>query len=300
MRTIDPTQLPTKEMYQFLVGAVAPRPIAFVSTIDQEGRTNLAPYSFFNVFSSNPPIAIFAPSRRVKDNETKDTLHNAQATGEVVINLVNYAISRQMAITSIQYPADVSEFDKSGLTPIPSELVKPPRVKESPVQMECKVREIISMGSEGGSGQLIICEILRMHIDEAIIDDRNRIDPHKADLMGRLGRAYYVRASGEAVHVIYQAQDKLGIGFDRLPQSAQFSPVLTGNNLGQLSGVVDLPTQKEVEALRSDSDIQILLQEPDTTVALHRYAQQLLAQEAVQKAAAVVWLAESLVHQEMT
>jgi flavin reductase (DIM6/NTAB) family NADH-FMN oxidoreductase RutF len=248
MRVIDPKNTPTRDLHQFLLGSVAPRPIAFASTVDEEGSHNLAPYSFFNAFSSNPPILVFSSNRRVVDNTTKDTLHNIQRTGEVVINVVNYDIVRQMAIASIQYPSEVSEFEKAGLTPVPSDLVKPPRVKESPAQMECKVKEIITLGEQGGAGHLIICEVVRMHVAEEVIDDKGRIDPHKMDLMGRMGRAYYVRCSGPAVKTIVQPVMQLAVGFDALPQKVRDSHVLTANNLGQLAGLLALPTKEEVEA----------------------------------------------------
>ena len=175
MRVINPTEVPTRDLHQFLIGSVGPRPIAFASTINEDGSPNLAPYSFFNAFSSNPPILVFSSNRRVSDNTTKDTLHNIRQNGEVVINVVNYSIVRQMAVTSVEFDSSVSEFDKSGLTPIASDLIKPYRVKESPVQMECRVKEIVTLGEDGGAGHLIICDVLRMHIEEEIIDDNGRI-----------------------------------------------------------------------------------------------------------------------------
>lgn len=295
MLTIDPKTVPTPQMHQFLVGAVAPRPIAFVSTLDENGIPNLAPYSFFNCFSSKPPILVFSSNRKVRDNVTKDTLHNAEATREVVINVVSYEIVRQAAVASVEYPPEVNEFEKSGLTPIPSELVSPFRVKESPVQMECAVRQIIPLGEEGGAGHLIICEILRMHIDERVLDDQGRIDPQRIDLMGRMGRAFYVRASGEAVHTIFQDMAKIAIGFDQLPPSARTSEVLTGNNLGHLAGLTTPPSKESIDALRSEENIaKILASAPHPVIALHRLAQKALAAEKVEYAAALVWLAEEL------
>ena len=253
MLIVDPKETPTRDMHQFLLGSVAPRPIAFVSTIDENGQPNLAPYSFFNSFSSNPPILVFSSNRRVVDNTTKDTLANVIATREVVVNVVNYAIVRQMAVASVQFDTGVSEFEKTGLTPIPSDLVAPYRVKESPVHMECKVKDVQPLGEHGGAGHLIICEVVRMHIDESIIDDRNRIDPHKIDLMGRMGRAYYVRASGEAVHTIVQAVTELTIGYDQLPDSIKNSKVLTGNNIGQLAGIPTRSCQRGGHGLEGRS-----------------------------------------------
>jgi flavin reductase (DIM6/NTAB) family NADH-FMN oxidoreductase RutF len=294
MKIIDPKTTPTRDFHQFLLGAVAPRPIAFVSTIDTDGNPNLAPYSFFNAFSSNPPILVFSSNRRVVDNTTKDTLANVQATMEVVVNVVNYNIVRQMAVTSIQFDAGVSEFEKAGLTPVPSDMVKPFRVKESPAQLECKVKEILTLGEHGGAGHLIICEVVRMHIDENVLDERNRIDPHKIDLMGRMGRAYYTRASGESIHTIVQAVTQLSIGFDRLPKSIQSSSILTGNNLGQLAGLAEVPSKEEVLELKNDEKIQALLNSENPLNALHNYAKDILDSEDSKRtyAGKIAWLGE--------
>ena len=266
MRTIIPGEIPTKDMHQFLLGTVAPRPIAFVSTIDEEGKPNLAPYSFFNAFSSNPPIVVFSSNRRVADNTTKDTLHNVKATGECVINAVTYDIVRQMAVTSVQFDSDVNEFEKSGLTPMASDLVKPFRVAESPAHLECKVRDIITLGEEGGAGHLIMCDVVRMHVSERVIDNNNRIDPDKMDLMGRMGRAHYVRASGDALHTIVQAVTRISIGFDSLPVSVQNSNVLTGNQLGLLAGLLEQPTEQQIEATRAWPEVVQLLADPSVKI----------------------------------
>ena len=277
MLIVDPEKTPTKDFHQFLLGAVAPRPIAFASTVDENGNPNLAPYSFFNAFSSNPPILVFSSNRRVADNTTKDTLHNIEKTKEVVINVVSHSIVRQMAVTSISFPTEDSEFDKTGLTPIPSDLVKPFRVKESPVQMECKVSEIIPLGEHGGAGHLIICKVVRMHIDEKVLDG-NRIDPHKIDLMGRMGRAYYVRASGDAIQTIVQSVTQVSIGYDSLPKSVQNSRILTGNDLGQLAGMLKLPTDEEIEKFASKSVVEDLLEDKNSEELLH-----IAAKEAIQR-----------------
>lgn len=247
MRTIIPEETATKDLHQYLLGAVSPRPIAFASTIDEAGVNNLAPYSFFNCFSSNPPILVFSSNRRVSNNTTKDTLANIKANGEVVINVVNHAIVRQMTLASIEFPSEDSEFEKSGLTPIASDLIAPMRVAESPVQMECKMEQIITLGEKGGAGHLIICKVVRMHIHENILDERNRIDPHKIDLMGRMGRAFYVRASGAAVQPIMQSVTELVIGYDALPAFVKSSRRLTGNHLGQLGGMVEWPTPEQAK-----------------------------------------------------
>lgn len=297
MISIDPKTTAVRDLHQYLVGAIAPRPIAFVSTLSEKGERNLAPYSFFNVFSSNPPTLVFSSNRRVSDNTTKDTLQNIKDTGELVINVVSYAIVRQMAITSIQYPSAIDEFQKSGLTPIDSVHVAPCRVKESPVQLECRLKEIITLGEEGGAGHLIICEIVHIHLDENILDDNERINPHKIDLVGRMGRAYYVRASGEAIHTIYQPVTELGIGYDQLPKSAKDSRILTGNNLGQLASLTAPPSDAEIDELRSDPYIQTLLRKPEVINTLHEYAQRELIKEQLPLAARIVWLAE-LISQE--
>ncbi|QQS30521.1 MAG: flavin reductase [Sphingobacteriales bacterium] len=293
MLTITPGTIPTSELHQYLLGAVAPRPICFASTMDLEGNPNLAPYSFFNVFSSNPPIAVFSSNRRVGNNTTKDTLSNVIATREVVINVVTYSIVRQMALCSIDYPHEVSEFDKAGFTPLDSELIRPFRVKESPVQMECKVNDIISLGESGGAGNLIVCEVLRMHIDEAVLDDQQRIDPNKIDLMARMGRAFYCRASGNAIHQIYQPFDKIGIGFDRLPPQIRHSRILTGNHLAQLAALTQLPTNEEIVAAAALPEVQDLLirhaQYPAGLLdALHEYAMLLIDNKQAELAFAIL------------
>lgn len=268
MKTYTPQDLAVKDLHQFIVGAIAPRPIAFVSTIDDNGIHNLAPYSFFNAFSSNPPIFVFSSNRRVKGNTTKDTLHNIKANSEVVINVVNYNMVQQMALASISYPADINEFDKSGLTPLASESVKPMRVKESPVQFECRVNEVQTLGEHGGAGHLIICEVLKIHIDEAIIDEKGRIDPNKADLVGRLGRAYYVRASGDALFTVVQDQEIIGIGYDQMPKHILQSQTLVGNEIAQLAGIPSIPTAEEVKAFaESDAQFAEILRIEDKALA---------------------------------
>jgi flavin reductase (DIM6/NTAB) family NADH-FMN oxidoreductase RutF len=273
MRRIDPKEVKTRDLHQYLLGSVAPRPIAFVSTLDENGIANLAPYSFFNCFSSNPPILVFSSNRRVVDNTTKDTLRNIKITGEAVINVVNYDIVRQMAVASIQFPTGISEFKKSGLTPIESEMVKAPRVKESPAQMECKVKEVITLGEHGGAGHLIICEMVLMHINENVLDG-DRINPHKMDLMGRMGRAYYCRASGDAIQTIVQAVTEISIGYDALPSSIQDSNVLTGNDIGVFAGMIRIPNKDEL--------MEIVLNDPlfssdMSKEEVHGYAHEMIA-----------------------
>ena len=236
-----PSELKTSQFHQYLLGAISPRPICFASTIDSDGQANLSPFSFFNVFGSKPPILIFSPARRVRDNTIKHTLENCIETKEVVINMVNYAIVQQMSLSSCEYPKGVSEFEKSGLTPIASEFVKPFRVKESPVQFECKVLEVKETGSEGGAGNLIICEVLMMHINDDVLNEHQQIDPHKIDLVARMGGDYYCRASGHAVFEVAKPNLNLGIGIDALPTFIKHSNLLTGNHLGQLANSTSIP-----------------------------------------------------------
>lgn len=273
---INPKEIPTRDFHQYLLGSVAPRPIAFVSTMSEDGVPNLAPYSFFNAFSSNPPILVFSSNRRVLNNTTKDTLHNVQTTREAVINVVTHDIVHQMAVTAVEFDRATSEFEKAGFTPIPSDIVAPYRVKESPVNMECKVMDIIPLGEHGGAGHLIICEVVCMHIDDAVIDENNRIDPHKIDLMGRMGRAYYTRASGDAIQTIVQPVTQLTIGYDQLSDAIKSSTILSANNLGQLAGLKEMPTLDSLDAIKTNPQIAKAIQTEKPVEALHRMAKELL------------------------
>jgi flavin reductase (DIM6/NTAB) family NADH-FMN oxidoreductase RutF len=246
-KIIIPNEVANKDIHQYLITAVAPRPIAFVSTLDEHGNKNLAPYSFFNVFSSNPPIAVFSSNRKGTDNTTKDTLHNVKVSGECVINVVPYSIVRQMSLASVEFPSDVSEFEKSGLTAEPSQIVKAPRVAESPVNLECKVIDIITLGDKGGAGHLIICEILLISIDESVMT-AGSLDQQKLDLMGRLGKNFYVRASGDALLEINQVVSKIPLGFDGLPKSVRESKFLTGNEISALASLYELPNIEKINA----------------------------------------------------
>ena len=245
MLSLDPKELPQPKLHQYLLGAIGPRPIAFASTLDAEGRPNLAPYSFFNVFSSNPPILIFSPARRGRDNTTKHTLENALVNRECVINIVNYAMVEQMSLASTEYPEGISEFAKSGLTPIASEVVKPFRVKEAPVQFECKINDVVALGTQGGAGNLVICEVVRIHVSEDILDEDGRISPIKIDQVARMGGHFYTRAN-QGLFQLPQPMTQVGIGFDKMPDDVRTSQVLTGNELAQLAGVESLPNETEV------------------------------------------------------
>jgi len=295
MLRINPAEIATKDLHQFILGAVAPRPIAFASTVSAEGIPNLAPYSFFNAFSSNPPILIFSSNRRVSNNTTKDTLKNVEDTGEVVINVVPHRIVRQMALCSVEYGAEVNEFEKAGFTPLASEKVRPFRVAESPVHMECKVDKILPLGDKGGAGNLIICNIVLMHIAEEVLNDKGRIDPHKIDLVARMGRFYYARASGEAIFEVVQEVTALGIGFDGLPPGIRHSNILTGNNLGQLAALLTLPSKEEAMALAAtDERVQKVLASKTAQSELFAYAKEALDRNEVELGAKLAILADNM------
>lgn len=245
MITIDPKSIETAKLQGYLQSSVGPRPIAFASTVDTEGNPNLSPFSFFNVFSANPPILIFSPARRVRDNSIKHTLINAESTREVVINVVNYDMVQQTSLASTEYAEGVNEFVKSGFTPILSDVVKPFRVKESPVQFECKVTQIIPLGSEGGAGNLILCEVVRIHIDESILDENGAIDQYKIDLVSRLGGNWYSR-SNQGLFEVPKPLTTLGIGVDAIPDFIKESAIFDGNDLGMLGNIEALPTLEEV------------------------------------------------------
>jgi flavin reductase (DIM6/NTAB) family NADH-FMN oxidoreductase RutF len=281
-----PGEVKTSMLHQYLLGAVSPRPICFASTVDVAGNANLSPYSFFNVFGSNPATLVFSPSRRVRDNTIKHTLENIRETGEVVINVVNYAMVQQTSLSSCEYPKGVDEFVKAGFTKLPSELVKPYRVAESPVQMECKVEQIIETGQEGGAGNLVICRVLMMHINDDVLDEAQRIDPHKIDLVARMGQDYYCRASGNAVFEVSKPNTQLGIGIDALPLPIRHSAILTGNHLGMLANVHDMPT---VDPAFSDERVRDIVQyfsinPVEMENELHHYAATLLNEGKVKEA----------------
>jgi len=246
MISIDPKEIPTAKLQGYLQGSVGPRPIAFASTVDKDGNPNLSPFSFFNLFSANPPILVFSPSRRVRDNTIKHTLINAEATREVVINVVSFDMVQQASLSSTEYGDGVNEFLKAGFTAIPSDLVKPFRVKESPVQFECKIQQIISLGTEGGAGNLIVCKVIKMHIDERILDENGGIDQHKIDLVSRLGGNWYSR-SNVGLFEVEKPLTTLGIGVDQIPDFVRESAVFDGNDLGKLGNVEALPTFEEID-----------------------------------------------------
>ncbi|MXN91456.1 flavin reductase family protein [Flavobacterium sp. Sd200] len=252
MLTIDPKELSTPKLHGYLQSAVGPRPIALASTIDSNGVPNVSPFSFFNLFSSNPPVLIFSPSRRVRDNTVKHTLLNAELNREVVINVVNYAMVQQTSLSSTEYAGGVNEFIKAGFTMLPSDIVKPFRVKEAPVQFECRVNDIIALGTEGGAGNLILCEVLKMHIDESVLDDAGNIDQHKIDLVSRLGGNWYSR-SADGLFEVEKPLTTLGIGVDAIPDDVRQSTVFDGNDLGKLGNIERLPTTEEIDTFVKES-----------------------------------------------
>ncbi|MFN6380344.1 MAG: flavin reductase family protein [Flavobacteriales bacterium] len=287
MLTIDPKELTVPALHAYLLGAVAPRPIAFASTLDEEGNPNLSPFSFFNVFSSNPPILIFSPARRGRDNTTKHTFENAKVVRECVINIVNYDIVQQMSLSSVEYPKGVNEFIKAGLTPLASDVVKPFRVKESPVQIECKINDVIELGTKGGAGNLVICEVVRMHIDEKILDEKGNIDPFKIDQVARLGGDWYARVR-PGLFEVAKPNVKIGIGVDQIPSDIRFSKILTGNHLGQLGNVEILPDETSVNEYKltelADLFIEFENDQASLEIELHKRAATLLDAGDVQQA----------------
>lgn len=288
MKSFDPAQLTVPELHGYLVGAIGPRPVAFASTIDADGRPNLSPFSFFNVFGANPPLLIFSPARRGRDNTTKHSYHNVKVVPEVVINVVTYAMVHQTSLASTEYPEGVNEFEKAGFTPIASDKVKPFRVKESPVQFECVVKQVIETGTGGGAGNLVLCEVVMIHVNEAVLDDKGKIDQRKIDLVGRMGGHFYARAHGDALFELAQPTTQLGVGADSLPPEARTSPVLTGSDLGKLGALLTVPDETAVNEykLTELSDIFIAHKDQPSTllIALHQHAREMLAQDRVDEA----------------
>jgi flavin reductase (DIM6/NTAB) family NADH-FMN oxidoreductase RutF len=275
MFTIDPKETPIQLLHQYLLGAVGPRPICFASTVDAQGNHNLAPFSFFNVFSAKPPIAIFSPNLSGRTGQAKDTHLNIKEVPECVINIVNYNMVHQMSLASSPFKKGVSEFEKAGFTPIDSDLVKPMRVKESPVQLECKVFEV----KEIGNCNLVMCEIVKIHIDESVLNEQKLIDQQKIDLVARMGGNWYCRAHGDALFEIEKPITTIGIGFDNIPASIKSSAVLTGNNLGQLGNIEVLPSRDEVENFKNTMTISF-----SNEAEKHQYAKALLELNKVHEA----------------
>ena len=287
MLTVNLKDLKPAERQNFLQHAIAPRPVCFASTIDQNGNVNLSPFSFFNLFSSNPPIVVFSPARRVRDNTTKHTLENILEVPEVVVNICDYSMVQQVSLASCEFPKGVDEFLKAGFTKEASQMVKPPRVKESPVQLECKVIEVKPLGNEGGAGNLVIAEVLLMHINEAVLnDDKTMIDQTRLHHIARLGGDWYCKVDSSNLFKVEKPNIKLGIGVDALPESIRNSKILTGNNLGQLGNVHEMPF---VDPAFNDDRLKNIIQyyslnPDDMEKELHSYAKELLDSGKVNEA----------------
>ena len=288
MLSLTPKDLPPRQLHHYLLGAVVPRPICFASTVDENGNSNLAPFSFFNVFSSNPPIAVFSPSRSGRTGNHKDTFNNIQKVREVVINMVNYSMAEQMSLASSPYSAEVDEFVKSGFNKVKSDLVQPHRLKESPVQFECKVLEIKQLGNKGGAGNLIICEILKIHISIDVLDDNQMIDQQKIDLIARMGGNWYSRTEKKSMFEITKPITTIGIGFDELPIEILNSNILTGNELGKLAGIESLPNETAVNDFKLIELSEIFLKFEDDAkkleFSLHKKAKEFLLQNDLEAA----------------
>ena len=277
-------------MQGYLHAAISPRPICFVSTINKNGDVNLSPFSFFNVFSVNPPVCVFSPTTKARDNTTKHTLENVLEVPQCVINVVTHAMVQQTYLTSADYPREVNEFSKSGFTELASDTVRPPRVAESPIQLECTVNDVISLGEDGGAGNLVIAAVKRIHINEEILDADGKMNPHKMDLVARLGGDWYCRASGDALFKIAKPKDYsgIGIGLDVFPEEVRNSNILTGNDLGLLGLVKSLPSANEVESFRKTKEMKDVLDAASDNFArtkfLHLKAKDLLAKGKVMDA----------------
>lgn len=249
---IKPSDLSVPKLQAYVQSAVTPRPIAFVSSIDKYGHVNLSPFSFFNMFSMNPPILIFSPSRRVRDNSTKHTLQNVQEVPEVTINLVSYNMVEQTSLASCEFPKGVNEFVKAGFTEVSSQIVKPPYVAESPVSFECQVKQVMPLGEQGGAGNLVICEVVLMHIQDSVLNTQGMIDPYKLDAVARLGNNYYSRVQGESILEVPKPNEKIGVGYDAIPEAIRNSTILSGNDLGRLGNLEKLPEVNELATMRDD------------------------------------------------
>lgn len=288
MVTIDPKEITTPQLHRYLLGAIGPRPIAFASTVDANGNDNLAPFSFFNVFSANPPVMIFSPARSGRTNTTKDTYNNVKVVPECVINVVNYDMVHQMSLASSPFAPDVNEFEKAGFTALESDTIKPKRVAESPVQFECKVTEVKELGDQGGAGNLVICEVTKIHINEEVLDENNMIDQHKIDLVSRMGGNWYCRADENSMFEITKPITTIGVGYDVLPEDFKTSEILSANDLGQLAGIEEIPNETDVNdyKLLELSDLFVSLEDNPVQLEkeLHEKAKSFLKENKLEDA----------------
>jgi len=290
INTIDPANISQQELHGYLLSAVAPRPICFASTVDKEGNVNLSPFSYFNLFSVNPPIMIFSPSRRGRDNTTKHTLVNVLEVKETVINIVNYDMVEQMSLSSTEYGDGVNEFVKAGLTQVPSDKVTPPRVGEAPVAFECVVDQVIALGDGPGAGNLVLAKVVQIHVKKAFLDAEGKLDTPKLDLVARMGGNWYCRANGDALFEIPKPIRTKGIGVDMLPEAVRNSTVLTGNNLGRLGNLEQLPTKEAIAIIAENAEVKSILNSGEVSTALHKLAQQWLEEGRTEDALALLHL----------
>ncbi|SHJ38556.1 NADH-FMN oxidoreductase RutF, flavin reductase (DIM6/NTAB) family [Maribacter aquivivus] len=290
INSIDPNSISQQELHGYLLSAVAPRPICFASTIDKDGNVNLSPFSYFNLFSVNPPIMIFSPSRRGRDNTTKHTLENVLEVQETVINIVNYDMVEQMSLSSTEYGDGVNEFVKAGFTQVPSDKVKPPRVGEAPVAFECVVDQVIALGDGPGAGNLVLAKVVQIHVKKAFLDAEGKLDTPKLDLVARMGGNWYCRANGDALFEIPKPIRTQGIGVDMLPEAVRNSVVLTGNNLGRLGNLEELPTKEAIAKITEHAEVKSILNGAEDVLEIHKLAQQWLADGKTEDALALLHL----------
>jgi len=290
--TFDPSKLSIPELHGYLLASVAPRPIALASTIDKQGRVNLSPFSFFNVFSANPPILIFSPARRGTNNTVKHTYENALEVPEVVVNIVNHSMVEQVSLASSEYPKGVNEFIKAGLTQVDSAKVRPPRVGESPASFECSVKQVIPLGDQGGAGNLVIAEVLLIHLHSIYLNEHNVLQTDKLDLVGRMGGSWYVRASETALFQVTRPGKPPGIGIDQLPESVRSSSILTGSHLAKLGGLKHLPDKKSVEEWADFPMVSAVLKEPDAQIGLHKLARDMIEKHDFESALKTLLVAD--------
>jgi len=288
----DPGKISVQQLHGYLLAAVAPRPIALASTIDQHGRVNLSPFSFFNVFSACPPVMIFSPARRGTNNTVKHTYENVLEVPEVVVNVVNHSILEQVSLASSEYPKGVNEFLKAGLTQVKSEKIRPPRVGESPAAFECRVNQVIPLGDQGGAGNLVIAEVLLVHLHSKYLDEKNVLQTNELDLVGRMGGSWYARASGNALFQLPKPGKPPGMGIDQLPESIRNSEVLTGSNLAKLGGLPQLPDRKSVDEWAGRPEIKTVLQEMDAQTRLHEMAREMIEQQDFESALKTLLVAD--------
>tara|TARA_R110000765_G_scaffold69956_2_gene135700 strand:+ start:116 stop:1006 length:891 start_codon:yes stop_codon:yes gene_type:complete len=290
INSIDPNSISQQELHGYLLSAVAPRPICFASTIDKDGNVNLSPFSYFNLFSVNPPIMIFSPSRRGRDNTTKHTLENVLEVKETVINIVNYDMVEQMSLSSTEYGDGVNEFVKAGFTQVPSDKVKPPRVGEAPVAFECVVDQVIALGDGPGAGNLVLAKVVQIHVKKAFLDAEGKLDTPKLDLVARMGGNWYCRANGDALFEIPKPIRTQGIGVDMLPEAVRNSSVLTGNNLGRLGNLEQLPTKEAIAKITEHAEVKSILNGAEDVLEIHKLAQRWLADGKTEDALALLHL----------